>query len=834
MIALRVGGRLLRRDIATGEVRVLLAALILAVTAVSSVGFVTDRAKRALDLEANRLLGGDAVLRSDRPIDEEPRELAAALGLQSTDTQGFPSMVRVGGTLKLSEIRGLGEGFPLRGKFVLQRRPNGPRVEASSVPAPGTLWLSRAGAEALGAQIGDTVYVGDSALELDALVISEPDAVLDYFNVAPRAFLHIDELPATGLIQPGSRIGYRYIVAGERDAVDAWVGASKEDLARGQRLETIAEARPEIRSALERADRFLGLAALVSVVLAGIAVAMAARRHAEHHLDGCAVMRCLGAPQRTVLAIYCSELAWVGLISVAAGLAAGWLIQWLLGHWLAQAMAMDIPAAGWLPALQGIGVGLSVLVAFALPPLLALRRVPAVRVLRRDIHAFEPSAVLSAVAGIGGLAALLWWKAGSATLGLLVLGGILATLAALAALAYGLVLVVRRIRARLRGPWRYGLANVGRRARTSVIQVSALGLGLMAILLLTLVRTDLIGRWQDALPDDAPNRFLINVQPDQVEPVLDRLRAGGVVDPQLYPMIRARLMARNGEPLAADTYAHRGERAQRLAEREFNLSSAAALRESDNVVTGGRFWSPDHSGETELSVEENLAASLDWRIGDRIEFDIAGTRLTGRISSVRKVDWESFKPNFFVLVSPGALVDFPASHIGAVHLPPHNRGLTDDLVREFPNLSVIDIEAVLEQVRNTAEQVAGAVEYVFYFTLLAGVLVLMAAISATQDERMREGGVMRVFGASSRQLRLAQLSEFAVIGLLAGLTAAVAATIVSGLIAREVFDLPWRPDFRLAAVGALLGVIAVTAAGLFATRKVVSAPPTVTLRELQD
>jgi putative ABC transport system permease protein len=833
VIVLRVGGRLLRRDIATGEVRVLLAALVLAVAAVSSVGFVTDRAKRALDLEANRLLGGDAVLRSDRPIDAEPRELAAALGLASTDTQSFPSMLRVGGTLKLSEIRGLGEGFPLRGRFRLQQRADAVVNEAVQVPARGTLWLTRAGAESLGARIGDTVHIGESALRLAALVHAEPDAALDYFNVAPRAFLHLDDLPATGLIQPGSRIGYRYIVAGERDAVDAWVRAAKPDLLRGQRLETIAEARPEVRSALERADRFLGLAALVSVVLAGIAVAMAARRHAEHHLDGCAIMRCLGAPQRTVLAIYCSELAWVGLLSVAVGLLAGWLIQLVLGHWLSAVMGMQIPAAGWLPAAHGVGVGLSVLVAFALPPLLALRRVSAVRVLRRDLGSFEPSAVLSAVAGLGGLAGLLWWKAGSATLGLVVLGGIVVTLAVLAALAYALVLLVRRIRRRLRGPWRYGLANVGRRARTSVVQVSALGLGLMAILLLTLVRTDLIGRWQDALPHDAPNRFLINVQPDQVEPVLQRLRAGGVADPRLHPMIRARLMSRNGEALTADSYVARGERAQRLAEREFNLSSATELRDSDNVVTGGRFWPPDHDGETELSVEENLAASLGWRIGDRIEFDIAGTRLHGRISNVRKVDWESFKPNFFVLVTPGALADFPASHIGAVHLPPANRGLTDRLVEEFPNVSVIDVEAVLEQVRNTAEQVAAAVEYVFYFTLLAGVLVLLAAISATQDERMREGGVMRVFGASSRQLRLAQLSEFSVIGLLAGLTAAVAATVVSGLIAREVFDLPWRPDFRLAAVGALLGVAAVTVAGLWATRRVVTAPPTVTLRELQ-
>jgi putative ABC transport system permease protein len=834
MIALRLGWRLLRRDIASGEVRVLLAALILAVCAVTSVGFVTDRAKRALDLEANRLLGGDAVLRSDGPIGELPRELARALDLQVTETLGFPSMVRVGETLRLSDIRALGPGYPLRGSFQVLRDADAAAQTTDRGPEPGTLWLTRGGAQRLGAQIGDPVQVGDLSLPLAALVVAEPDAAFDYFNIAPRAFLHLDDLAATGLVQVGSRIGYRLIVAGDGDAVEAWGRRVGGVLERGQRLETIAEARPEIRSALERADRFLGLAALVSVVLAGIAVAMAARRHAEHHLDGCAVMRCLGAPQRRVLAIHVGELAWVGLLSVIVGIALGWAIQLGLGMWLSRVMGMAIPAAGLMPALQGAAVGASVLVAFALPPLLALRRVPAVRVLRRDIGGFEPSAVLSTAFGLSGLAALLWWKAGSVTLGLLVLGGILGTLAVLALLAYLLVLVVRRLRGRLRGPWRYGLANVGRRARTSVVQVSALGLGLMAILLLTMVRTDLIDRWQQALPVDAPNRFLINVQPDQLQPVLSRLDASGVIDAQLYPMVRGRLVGRNGEPLGTDSYAERGERAQRLAEREFNLSWSAELRVIDNTITGGRFWAPDHAGETLLSVEEGLAGTLGWRIGDRIAFDIAGSRIEGRITNLRRVDWESFRPNFFVLASPGALDDFPASYIGAIHVPPGQARITDTLVREFPNVSVIDIESVLAQVRNTAEQVAAAVEYVFYFTLLAGVLVLMAAVSATQDERLLEGGVMRAFGASRWQLRLAHISEFAVIGLLAGLTAAVAATVVSGLISQQVFDMPWRADWRLAAVGAAIGVLAVTFAGLWATRRVVSAPPSVTLRALQS
>ncbi len=832
-IALRLGWRMLRRDIAAGEIRVLLAALVLAVCAVSSVGFVTDRAARALALEANRLLGGDAVLRSDSDPGDSPIDEARRLGLQSAITLGFPSMLRVGEQMKLSDLRVLGPGFPLRGAIHITSNPAQAGHAVSGPPATGTLWLSLAGAQALGASVGDLVQVGERPLQLVALVTQEPDAVLDYFRVAPKAFLNLDDLASTGLVQNGSRISYRVAVAGEPAAVEAWTGRVRAALGRGQRIETIADARPEVRSALRRADQFLGLAALIAVVLAGIAVAMAARRHAEHHLDGCAVMRCLGAGQRTVLGIHAGELAWLGLLGSTLGVLLAWLLQWLLGLWLQARMGLAVPAASAWPALQGVGVGFCVLVAFALPPILALRKVPAARVLRRDIGALDAGALLSASFGLTGLIALLWWKAGSAQLAGIVLAGIATTLLVLALLGLGLVRLLRRLRSRLRGPWRYGLANVSRRAGATVVQISALGLGLMAILLLTLVRTDLISRWQQSLPADAPNRFLINIQPDQLADVRERLQAGGVDAPELHPMVRARLVSVNGARIESDTYAARGDRARRLAEREFNLSWSDALRDVDNRIVAGRFWTEATVlAEPELSVEQGLAEALGWKVGDRIGFDVAGTALDARISSLREVDWESFKPNFFVLVSPGALADTTASYIGAIHQPSNQPQLVNELVRDHPNLSVIDIESVLRQVRRTADQVANAVEYVFYFTLAAGLLVLLAAVTATQDERLLEGGVMRVLGASSAQLRLAQLSEFGAIGVITGVTAALAAAAISAVIADRVFGLPWQTDWNLVWVGALTGLLSVALTGLWATRRVATTAPSVTLRAL--
>ncbi|KGM53966.1 permease [Lysobacter arseniciresistens ZS79] len=832
-----------RRDLRAGEVRILLAALVLAVLAVTAVGFVTDRAERALAIEANRLLGGDAVVRSDTPIGGAVAAAADDDGLQQTRTVELNTMISVGDAadarLQLGELRALGQGFPLRGSFTVAGADGRERV-ADGVPAPGTVWLSRAGADTLDARIGDRVTIGDSQLRLAALVVAEPDAALDYFNVAPKVFLNLDDLAATGLVQEGSRIRHRLVVAGDAAAVERFVATAKPALARGQRLETVADARPEIRSALDRAGRFLGLAALVSVVLAAVAVAMAARRHSERHLSGTAVMRCLGASQATLAGVHIGELVLLGLLACTVGVAVAFALQWGIGLWLEPMLGMSIPPAGWLPALQGYGVGLLVLLAFGAPPVLALRRVPALRVLRRDLDPTEPSALLVALAGLAGLGALLWWQAGSPTLALAMLGGLLGTFAVLAVLAWGLIVLLRRLRSRLRGSLRYGLANVSRRPATSIAQVASLGLGLMALLLLTFVRTDLLDRWQLQLSAEAPNRFIINVQDDQVDDVRAFIAAQGIGEPTLFPMVRARLVEHNGEPVTGDDFApaqageevdEEARRSRRRADREFNLSMATALRE-DNEVVAGEFWGATPPSTPEISVEQGYAESLGWKLGDDVTFDIAGQRFTARLTSLREVNWESFRPNFFVVASPGALDGFPASHITAVSVPPERTRFTADLVGRFPNLTVIDIDALLDQVRGTADQVSTVVEVVFWFSLAAGLLVLMAAVSASQDERLLEGGVMRTLGGSRRQLRLAQASEFAAIGLLAGLVAAIAASVLAGVVATRVFDLPWQANWGMAAAGGALGVAAALAAGLFATRRVLDAPPSVTLREL--
>lgn len=827
----RLAWRQALRDLAAGEVRLLIAALALAVASVTTISFLTDRAERALALEANRLLGGDAVLRADAPLAPELRALADRPGLKAVDTVEFPSMLRVADRFRLGELRAVGRDFPLRGSFVIS--DDAGRRELAEGPPPGVVWMTRAGANTLGATLGDPITLGESTLRLAALIEQEPDGALDYFNVAPKVVMNLDDLPATGLVQPGSRITYRLVVAGTPDAVEAFSDGAREALGRGQRLETASEGRPEVRRALDRAGRFLGLATLVSVILAAIAVAMAARRHSARHLDACAVMRCLGASQRTIVIVQVGALMLLGLLGSTLGVALAWALSFAIGEWLGSALGIAVPSASLVPVLSGYAVGLVVLLAFAVPPVLALRGVPALRVLRRDLDVRSPSALALTGLALGGFGALLWWQAKSPELAGAMLGGLVITFAILAALGYALVRGIDLLRPRLRGPWRYGLANISRRASTTVAQVSALGLGLMALLLLVFVRTDLLERWREALPADAPNRFIVNVQPAQIEPLRAFLESEGITNPEIFPMIRGRWIEKNGAPMNAQALPEGNGRARRLAEREFNLSTADALDDS-NTILEGRFWDASMAADapTEFSVEQGLAQSLGWVMGDRVAFDIAGTRLEGEVTSIREVKWESVRPNFFVLVSPGALDGLQGSAITAIHLPPGRDGFTRALLDRFANLSVIDVDAILKQVRSTVDQVSTVVEAVFLVALLAGALVLLAAVGASQDERLREGAVMRVLGGSRRQLRLAQAGEFAALGLISGLVAAIASTVLAGVIALQVLDLPWTPDPRLAVTGALVGVVVALLAGLWATRRILDAPPSVTLREL--
>jgi putative ABC transport system permease protein len=818
--------RMLRRNGAAPELRVLLLALVIAIASVTTVGFFADRVQKALDQQANELLGGDLAFISDHPVPAKIAELAAASGLATAKTRTFPSMVSGGSGVNLAEIKAVSRGFPLRGRIKLVDAPGAPEREVEGGPAPGTVWIGLPLAGRLGLKVGDELAVGRAKLRIAALISREPDSVLDYFGIAPRVLMSEADLDATGLIQVGSRVGYRLLVRGERDAVEKFRVAAKPLVARGERLEGVRDARSEVRIALERSQRFLGLASLLSVVLASVAVALAARRFSQRQVDAAAMMRCVGATQSQIFWLHAWQFIVLGVVACALGASIGFAAQWVLARWLSAFFTVALPLPSVLPGVRGVVIGLVLLLGFTLPPVIRLRSVSTLRVLRREMALSEPFSAAAFALGIVALAALIVWQAGDLKLGAIAVGGFAAALGVAALAGYGLIRLVSRSRGAASGPWRYGLANLRRRTGASLVQVIALGLGIMAMLLLTLVRTELITAWQQSMPADMPNRFAINIQTDQL-PALQREFAGvGLATPDLYPMVRGRLASIDDRPVSSATYTD--ERARRLVEREFNLSWAQKLR-SDNRIVAGKFWSPD-ARDSQLSVEEGLAKTLGIKVGDTLAFDVAGSHFSAKVTSLRKVDWDSFKPNFYVLATPPMLEAYPASWITSFYLPQGREDVVTKIVQRFPNVSVIDLSALMAQFQRITEQVSRAVEFVFLFAIAAGLVVLFAAITSTQDERVFEGAILRTLGATTRQLAVLQLAEFLAIGLLAGIVAAGGAVALALVLSERVLGVPYIVHFGLPLAGIVAGTLGVAIAGLIGTRRAVSSPPLQTIR----
>jgi putative ABC transport system permease protein len=820
---------MLKRDFRAGELRLLGLALVIAVASLSSVSFFSDRLSRALTREAHQLLGGDLLLVADHPWDKAYRAEAQRRGLRAVTSVSFPSMTAANGASHLAGIKAVEPGYPLRGALRTAPGLNQPDAETRETPARGSVWLDERLASALEAKTGDVVKLGNASLAVSAVLTLEPDRGVNFFNIAPRLMMHADDLSSTQLVQVGSRITYRLHLAGDGEAVAAYQAWAEKRLERGERIESLDNARPEVRSALDRAEKFLRLAALLAAVLAAVAVGLAARRFMQRHLDGCAVMRCLGARGSQLLRIYLGEFLLFGAIVSALGCLIGFAAQYALERLLSNLLTTTLPTPSPLPLAYGFTVGLALLAGFALPQLLRLRNVPTVRVLRREWADAEPLAWTGYAFGAVVLAVLMLWMAADLKLGLWVLGLFSLAVAIYAGVARLALAAVGRLRGAAGAGWRYGIASLHRRLGTSVIQAVALGLGMTTLLLLTLARDDLLASWQRSVPPDAPNRFIINVQPEQREPVREFFAGKGLEKPDLLPMVRGRLVSINGRPVIAADYEE--ERAQRLVEREFNLSWMADLPEG-NSLTAGKWFAPQDGDRPQFSVEQGLADTLRLKLNDTLVYEIAGRRLEAKITSLRKLDWDSMRVNFFVVTPPGVLEPFPTSYITSFHLPPDRAGFVGDLVAAYPNLTVIDVASILRQFKAVMDQLALAVQFIFAFSIVAGLAVLYAALESTHDEREYEVAVLRTLGARNSQLRAALAAEFAVLGAIAGVVAGVGAAIISWLLGRFVFQMPYEPAWLVLPAGVLGGILGIMLAGLAGTARTLRAPALQSLRAL--
>ena len=826
--------RMTLRDWRAGELRFLLLALIVAVGAVSSVGFLVDRMNRALVRDASELLGADLVVRSDYPMQSVWREQAKQLGLAMADTVTFPSMVTSGAGAsadsRLAAIKAVSPSYPLRGHVSLGSQDHASFVQGN--PERGTVWVDEGLLQSQSLQLGDSLQVGESEFVIAATIVTEQDRGAAFMNFAPRVMLNLEDLAATGLVQPGSRLSYRLQIAGQNTAIhqfQEFIEAEiKSKSLRGIQVESLESGRPEMRATLDRARQFLALVSMLSAMLAALAIALAARQFLQRHLDACAMLRCLGMKQNQVTQLYVMEFIFIALVGSVLGAMCGFAAHFALLYWLAPLMTTALPAAGWLPCVQAIITGLLLLLGFAIPPVLQLRNVPHNRVIRREQDAPQAFTLMGYVLALGCFLILLIWQAGEIKLGVITAGGFLLGLAVFWLFSWVLLQSLHQLRGiSARPAWRFALTSLKRRPAATSMQIVALALGLMALLLLTVIREDLLTAWRQSAPPDAPNHFIINIQPEQKTVVEDALKARGIAEAQLYPMIRGRLIKIREQEITPISYDD--ERARRLVEREFNLSTMSELPLKNKIIAGQ--WFDNKSPQLEASVEEGLAKTLGIKLGDNLRFDVAGEIVQAKVTSLRKLEWGSMRVNFFVILSPTLSEQLPQSWITAFRLPPQEQGLINQLVKNYPNLTIVDVGSLLSQIQQVINQVIAAVEFLFVFTLAAGVLVLVAAMLVSQQERLRESALLRALGATKNQLQHAQTIECLLIGSVAGFLAATGAGLTGWLLARQIFDFNWNVSPLLWIGGMGIGMLAALIGGWFSLRSVLTQAPLQTLRE---
>lgn len=823
VFALRSFGRELR----SGEVIVLLSAVALAVAALTAVGFLTDRIGRAVARQANEVLAADLRLRSPDPIPTEWHDMAAGYELQTAETQTFPSVVFSGDLSALATIKGVSDGYPLRGTVRVSDQLFGEQREVDNIPAPGSIWADGALMSRLEVDVGDTVAVGDADLRIDAVLTYRPDQSIGFASLAPSLVINIADLPATRLINEGSRVRYALLVAGEESVVDEFYEDIEPILPDSVRSRNREEGSDRANNAADRAQRFLSLTAVISLLLSAVAIAMSARRFAHKRMDTVALMKSLGASQQFVIATASIQLVILGVLGVIVGSAVGFAMEAMVTTMLADIIQGDLPPVGATPVLLASGSALILLIGFALPSLIQLRNTPPLRVLRHDEMPPPPSRLLVAGTALIAVAAMLYQAIGDGLMLLIVLGGMLVVSATLYGAGRVLVAVMGRSRGGVGIAWRYGLANVSRRGRDSTVQIVAFGLGLTVLLLLTFVRTDLLEGWKQTLAEDAPNHFLINIQPQERGSIAGIFQEGGVAAPVFSPMVRARMQTINGEDVTEREYPV--EDGKWMANREQNLSWAETLSPSNELVDG-EWWPVDYAGEPLVSLEEDAAFELGVEIGDKLQYLVAGQEIEVTVANTRSINWDSFQPNFFMVLSPGALDDFPATFVASLKIQDQDKDVLLTLVRSHPTVSVIDLDAILAQVKSIIDKASLAIQAVFVFTLAAGIAVLFAAVQSTIDERRFESAMLRALGVRRRTVLSGVLTEFAALGFAAGLLAAAGASILAAIVAVQLFELDYSFNVTLWVAGLLGGVGLVCASGYVAARGAINAPPTDVLR----
>ncbi|WP_309674570.1 ABC transporter permease [Pseudomonas sp.] len=819
--------RQLMRDARAGELRVLFFALLVAVAASTAIGYFGARLNGAMMLRATEFLGADLLLEGSSPARPEQIKSGTELGLEHAQVVEFSSVIATDNGIQLSSIKAADDVYPLRGELKSAPAPFTPE-EPGGGPKPGEAWVEARLLTALDLKIGDSIDVGVRTLKLARVLTYEPDRAGNFYSLTPRVLINLSDLAATGVVQPGSRVSYRELWRGKAEALETYRQLIKPGLAANQRLQDARDGNRQIGGALGKAERYLNMASLVAVLLSGVAVALSATRFATRRFDASALLRCLGLSRRETMVLFSLQLTVLGLLASISGALIGWFAQLGLFALLHDLLPTDVPPGGLFPAIAGIGTGLVALAGFALPPLAALGRVPPLRVLRRDMLPIPSSTWMVYGAALGALGLIMWRLSLDLVLTFALLGGGVIAALVLGGLLLLLLKSLRRMLARASLPWRLGLGQLLRHPLAAAGQSLAFGLILLSMALIALLRGELLDTWQNQLPKNAPNYFALNILPADKQAFTDRLIELSAQSAPLYPVVPGRLISVNGEPV--QEIVSKDTAGDRAIQRDLSLTWAADLP-TGNKLTAGNWWAEQTPDEIPgVSVEGQVAENLKLKLGDHMVFTVGGVNREAKVTSLREVNWDNFQPNFFMIFQPGTLKDLPATYLTSFYLAAGHDQQIVDLSRAFPAVTILQVEALLEQLRSILAQVTLAVEYVLLFVLAAGMAVLFSGLQATLDERIRQGALLRALGAERQLLVKARRIEFGLLGAVSGLLAALGSELVSMVLYRYAFDLPWHPHPWLLVLP-LIGAVLIGGAGVFGTRRALNASPLTVLRE---
>ncbi|MBK8816766.1 MAG: FtsX-like permease family protein [Methylococcaceae bacterium] len=818
--------RLLWRDSRAGELTILFLALLIAVTCSTAITLFSDRLERTMTDQTAEFLAADMVITSHAVISEAWLNKAVELNLSEAQTAEFSSVLMEHDELLLAGVKAVSDNYPLRGFLKSTKTDYATETIERKGPKPGEAWVDKRILSALKLNIGDPVTIGEKKLLITKIITYEPDKQGDLYSLSPRLMMNKQDLDATGIVQPGSHVHYFYLFSGNQSPLSEFKAWVKPQLNLAQRILDIHEDRPELGSALDRAERYLGLSTIVVIVISGVAIAMATRRYVERHLDATAIMRCLGSKQNDVLRIFITQFLFLGLITSMTGCALGWVVQELLFKLLRNLLPQTVSNPSWLAVFFGLLTGITVLIGFSLPPLLQLKRVSPARVLRRDLEPLPASAWLVYGSAMGIIGVLIWRYTQDLNMtAIIFIVGVL-LLIVLGILIYFVLKSVQRLIPRLSLNWRFGLQGLFRNSRATITQILAFTITLVAMALSFTVRNDLIENWHKQLPEQAPNHFALNIFPDQMESLHADFKSENIAGSRFFPIIRGRLTQINGEPV--QKIVSKDSQGESATHRELSLTYTNNLPD-DNKIIAGSWWTA--TSKNEVSVEQKLADSLKIKLGDRLMFVVGGQELTATVSSIRSLQWETMKPNFYMIFSPGTLESFPGTFLTSFYLPESKKTFLNALIKKYPAMTILEVDLILKQFKTILTQLTAAINYLLYFALLAGFTVLFSAIYSTLDNRIYESALLRTFGANRSLLRTMHIIEFFTLGLISGVFAVILSESLLYALYAKALNMDYRPSSYLWYALPIIGAFSVGLAGCWGVNRVVNTPPLKVLRD---